>query len=117
MKTNVALKIFLFITTAMLFAGCATHRVDWNARVGAYTFDQAVVELGPPDKQAKLSDGQTVAEWVSRYNSGSSVSIGTGFYGYPGGVGYVQSTGPSYYESKLRLTFTTNNILTQWSKN
>jgi hypothetical protein len=113
MKTNFGLKIFLFAATAILFAGCATHRVDWNARVGAYTFDQAVVELGPPDKQAKLSDGQTIAEWITRYSNGSSGVVGTGFYGRPGGVGIVQ-TSPSYYENKLRLTFGTNNVLSAW---
>jgi hypothetical protein len=116
MKTNFAVKIFLFAATAILFAGCATHRVDWNARVSTYTFDQAVIELGPPDKQAKLSDGKLVAEWITRYNNGSSVAIGTGFYGHTGGVGIVQTT-PSYYESKLRLTFNPNNILAAWSKN
>lgn len=116
MKTIVRLHFFLFAAAAILLAGCATHKTDWAARIGAYTFDQAVVELGPPDKQAKLSDGQTVAEWISRYNSGSSVSFGTGFYGSPGG-GFVQTIGPSTYESKLRLTFTTNNVLAKWSKN
>jgi hypothetical protein len=117
MKTNFTVKIFLLAATVILFVGCATQRTDWNARIGAFTFDQAVVELGPPDKQQKLTDGQTVVEWVSRSSSGSSVSIGTGFYGYPGGVGVMQTTGPSYYESKLRLTFTTNNVLAKWSKN
>src|SRR5882724_9750895 len=111
MKTNILSKFFLCATTALLFVGCATHRVDWNARVGVYTFDQAVVELGPPDKQQKLTDGMTVTEWISRYSNGSSVSVGTGFYGYPGSVGFVQTTGPSYYENKLHLTFTTNNML------
>ena len=112
MKQNV-LKTALL--AAFLLAGCATHRVDWNARVGNYTFDQAVTEFGPPDKQARLSDGKLVAEWISRYSSGSSVAIGTGFYGYPGGVGIVQTT-PNYYESKLRLTFSTNNVLAAWAK-
>jgi hypothetical protein len=116
MKTNLALKLFLSITAAILFVGCATHRIDWNARVGSYNFDQAVTDFGPPDKQAKLSDGRLVAEWITRYSNGGSVAVGTGFYGYPGGVGIVQTT-PSYYESKLRLTFTTNNILAAWAKN
>ena len=98
------------------FAGCATPKVDWNTRVGSYTYDQAVTELGPPDKQAKLTTGQTVAEWVSRYNSGSTVMIGTGIYNYPGGIGYVQSYGPTSFESRLRLTFGTNNVLSTWSK-
>jgi hypothetical protein len=116
MKMNFALKIFRLAALALLLAGCVTPRIDWNARVGSYTFDQAVTELGPPDKQAKLSDGKLVAEWITRYNNGGSIAVGAGFYGYPGGVGIVQ-TPPSYYESRLRLTFTANNVLAAWWKN
>ena len=115
MKTKLALKFFLSLAVAVLFAGCVTHRIDWNARVGAYTFDQAVTEFGPPDKQAKLSNGKLVAEWITRYSNGGTVMIGSGFYGYPGG-GIIQSTGPSYYEIKLRLIFNTNNVLAAWVK-
>src|ERR1035437_4141002 len=113
MNAKLGMRFFLFTAALALFAGCATHRVDWNTRVGAYTFDQAVIELGPPDKQAKLSDGQTIAEWITRSSNGGSVSFGTGFYGRPGGSGIVQ-TSPSYYENKLRLTFGTNNVLSAW---
>jgi hypothetical protein len=112
MKRNV-FKTALLV--AFLLAGCATHRIDWNARVGNYSLDQAVTEFGPPDKQARLSDGKLVAEWISRYSSGSSVAVASGYYGYPGGVGIVQTT-PNYYESKLRLTFSTNNVLAAWAK-
>jgi hypothetical protein len=108
-------RLKIFLLAAGLLAGCATQRIDWNARVGSYTFDQAVTDFGPPDKQAKLSDGRLVAEWISRYYNSSSVVVGTGFYGYPGGVGIVQTT-PNYYESKLRLTFATNNVLAAWAK-
>ena len=110
---------FSALLTAVLVlvaVGCATTKVNWNARIGTYTFDQAVTELGPPDKQAKLTDGQTVAEWVTRHYTGSTVSVGSGFGYGPGGIGYVQSVGPNTYESSLRLTFNTNNILSQWSK-
>jgi len=113
MRPNLALTLFLL--AAAILAGCATNRVDWNARVGAYTFDQAVTEFGPPDKQARLTDGKLVAEWINRYYNGSTVTVGTGFYGYPGGVGFVQTT-PNYYESKLRLMFSTNNVLMSWAK-
>ena len=115
METCSRLVAALVIVLAILFAGCATHRIDWNSRIGNYTFDQAVTELGPPDKQAKLSDGSLVTEWVSRYYNGGTAVVGAGYYGYPGGVGVV-STPPSYYESKLRLTFGTNHVLTAWSK-
>lgn len=113
MKLN---RLFSCAAAVVLITGCATTRVDWNARVGNFTFDQSVSELGPPDKQAKLSDGRTVAEWVTRYNSGPSVSVGTGFYNYPGSVGMVQTYGSQNYESKLRLTFTTNSVLQKWTK-
>ena len=119
MKTNALWKFFL-CGAVLLIAGCATSRVDWSTRVGSFTFDQAVIELGPPDKQAKLSDGRTVADWVSRYNGGTSVSVGSGFGpgyygGYRGGVGLIQTYNyPDTYERKLRLTFSTNNVLEQW---
>ena len=116
MKLNTALKVFSFVAAVILFAGCATTRVDWNVRLGKYTFDQSVAELGPPDKQAKLSDGRTVAEWVTRYNSGPTVSVGTGFYRYPGSIGVVQTYPGNTYESKLRLTFNTNSVLEKWLK-
>jgi hypothetical protein len=48
----------------LLVAGCASgKKIDWNTRVGSYTMDQAILEFGPPDKQAELSDGSLVAEW------------------------------------------------------
>jgi hypothetical protein len=121
MKAKTSLKNVLCVA-AIILAGCATARVDWNARLGNYTFDQAVIELGPPDKQAKLSDGRTVADWITRRNGGTSVSVGTGFGhgyygGYPGGVGVVQTYNyPDTYESKLRLTFNTNNVLADWAR-
>ena len=115
MNINLAAKI-LWLAAALVIAGCATNRVDWDSRVGVFTYDQAVVELGPPDKSAKLSDGQTVAEWISRYNTGGTLGVGTGFYSGSAGVGVMQTT-PAYRESKLRLTFTTNSILSAWTKN
>jgi hypothetical protein len=114
MKMNWGLRIFLLGCMVVVFAGCATHRIDWTARIGHYTYDQAVTELGPPDKQAKLTDGRVVAEWITRYNNGTTVFVGSGFY--PGRVGYVQTVGPSYYEDRLRLTFATNHVLSDWSK-
>lgn len=114
MKKHLASALLLAIM-AILLSGCATHRIDWNARVGNYTFDQAVLEFGPPDKQAHLSDGKLVAEWISRYYNSSSVAVGTGFYGYPGGVGFVQTT-PIYSERKMQLIFATNDVLAAWSK-
>ncbi len=95
--------------------------MDWNSRVGSYTYDQAVTELGPPDKQAKLDDGKTVAEWITHHGGGSGLSFGTGFFSGGGGsgmgVGVGQSIGTGPGDKTLKLTFGTNNVLTAWSKN
>jgi hypothetical protein len=121
MKTGCAAtfsSLVALILVTLVIAGCATTRpVDWNSRVGSYTFDQAVTELGPPDKQAKLSDGKTVAEWITRREGGTSFSVGTGFVGGNTGVGVGQTVGTGYSDRVLTLTFGTNNVLTAWSKN
>lgn len=101
--------------TALLLAGCVTQRVDWDSRVGHYTYDQAVTEFGPPDKQARLTDGCVVAEWISRSYDGSTRIIGGGFYGDPGS-GVIINEPPMYYENTLQLTFATNNVLAAWVK-
>ena len=108
----------LLIVTALAFVGCATtKKVDWNSRVGAFTYDQAIAELGPPDKQAKLSDGKTVAEWITHRSGGGGLSIGTGFYGSHTGVGVGQTIGTGGQDHGLRLTFGTDGRLADWSKN
>ena len=57
--------VFAFFL-AFVLLGCATTRIDWNSRIGQYTYDDAVTELGVPDRQAQLSDGSIVGEWLLR---------------------------------------------------
>ena len=106
------------LVVALALVSCSTtKKLDWNSRVGSYTYDQAIVELGPPDKQAKLSDGRTVAEWISRRSGGTGLTIGTGFYGSGAGVGVSRSVGSGYADRSLKLTFDTDGRLCNWSKN
>jgi len=82
-----------------LFVGCQTHKIDWASRVGTYTFDDAVTELGPPDKTATLTDGTQVCEWLTYRGSDGGTVIVPSFYGT-----YVGSTLGSP-DAFLRLTF------------
>ena len=106
---------------SLVITGCkSTPKIDWNSRVGNYTYDQAVVDMGPPDKSAKLSDGKTVAEWIRRRQSGG-LSLGLGSGGYVGGGtavggGIGTSTG-GYSERITTLTFGADGKLISWSKN
>jgi hypothetical protein len=99
------------------FFGCATTKVDWNSRVGKVTYDEIVVDMGPPDKQAKLQDGTCVAEWLTRRSS--HVAYVGGFYGpgcyyyppyYPA---YTDYYSPDYY---LRLVFDPEGRLQSWKQ-
>ena len=102
---------------ALLAAGCATPKIDWASRVGIYTFDQAVVDFGPPDKQARLQDGTLVAEWLTRRGY-THVYPNSGFYpwGWYGPVypAYIDTyTTPDYF---LRLTFGPDGRLKAWKR-
>jgi hypothetical protein len=122
MKTHLLRRLFaqliLLFAAGLFLAGCAaTPKVDWNSRVGNYTYDQAVAELGPPDKSAKLSDGQTVAEWITAHRQNSSVSVGTGIGVGFGGIGVGQTFGGGSSEKTLRLNFDVDGRLASWKTN
>ena len=119
---RIPLLCFVPVLLLVLVAGCATQRIDWSARVGSYTFDQAIAEFGPPDKQAKLTDGSLVAEWLTR--RGYHQVYAGGFYGAGGFHGsafcpgpyppqYLDSYSPDYF---LRLTFGPDGRLKSWKR-
>jgi len=107
-----SLRLVACLCLTLWLAGCATQRVDWAARVGHYTYDQTVTEMGPPEKQAKLADGSIVAEWL--INRGYTyVHSSPGLYGpyYTGAV--TAQTAPSRF---LRLTFGPSGQLAEWKR-
>jgi hypothetical protein len=123
MKAKISLKQaigfgVLLVMLGFVFAGCkSTPKVDWNSRIGNYTYDQAVQELGPPDKTARLSDGKTVADWIKHsHGGGMSFGVGTGFYGAHTGVGTSVGTSTGYPDQVLRLTFGPDGKLLEFKK-
>ena len=111
-----SLPVILSLAAAFL-AGCATTPpVDWNTRIGNYTYYQAVAELGPPDRQARLSDGKIVCKWFIQSPVGPRLNSGMSYYGN-NDFGAGPSAGSSYSDRMLQLTFDTDNTLTAWSKN
>jgi hypothetical protein len=105
------------IFSALLLAGCATPKIDWSARVGHYTYDQAVLEFGPPDRSARLSDGATVAEWLTQ--RGQVVVAPAPYFVQPGC--YFGPLTPMYSETCfparfLRLGFDASGELKTWKE-
>jgi hypothetical protein len=107
----------LLILPLLLSSGCSsTPKVDWDSRIGSFTHDQAVVELGPPDRTAELSDGSRVSEWFLKENPRMSVGFGVGSYGSHGGVGVGQTVSGGRSGQYLQLTFSPNGLLQRWGK-
>ncbi len=103
---------------AGLLAGCASrNRIDWDAQVGVITYDQVLLELGPPTHVATLEDGSRVAQWlVQTSRVYSTPSSAYGVWGPWGGgamgAANVFST-PSVF---LLLTFGPDQKLVSWRR-
>jgi hypothetical protein len=111
-----SLPVILALAVASL-AGCVTTPpVDWSTRIGKYTYAQAVTELGPPGREAKLSDGKIVCKWFVRPTAGPRINSGMSNYGN-NGFGAGQTIGSTYNNQMLQLTFDANSTLAAWSKN
>lgn len=100
--------------------GCATApKIDWNSRIGNYSYDQAVLEFGPPDRMATLTDGTKVVEWLSfrGRSHGYATSLGPSFYHpyFYGPPVHFFSEPPSP-DRFLRLTFSPDGRLVDWRK-
>lgn len=109
----------LIIVALGLVGGCSTTpRVDWDSRVGNYTYDQAVSELGQPARQDAKADGTRMAEWLTQRGSPGSAGIGMGAgYTTPGVIEGPAAQGtPRTLDRYLRLTFGPDGKLTQWQR-
>jgi hypothetical protein len=120
MKATLAVKFSLLaisLFSAAWIVGCATTPpVDWNSRVGKYTYDQAVAEYGSPTVQSQSKDGTVVARWVNQQMAGGNLNTGLSYYGSAGFTA-GQNTPPPNRSLVLQLTFDAGGKLTDWSKN
>ena len=108
----------LLLASFIIFSsGCATKPTpDWNQRVGNFSFDDALRELGPPAGSIQMQDGSKVVDWFLKPGPQLSFGLGTGAYGSSGGMSVGQSVNiptPGHY---LRLTFTPDGKLQRWEK-
>jgi hypothetical protein len=104
---------------AWCLAGCATTpKIDWNSRLGNYTYDQAVVELGPPDRSAQLTDGSVVAEWLTMrgYSGGAVYHYGGPYYRWSPGPMIYHYADPPAPDRFLRLVFGPDGKLASWKQ-
>jgi hypothetical protein len=119
------LKCLLLIVLALLAWSCASgtkatvQNIDWGSRIGTYTYEEALAELGEPNVIGESAEGR-IAEWVLRQSP--AVSFGFGFgggsFGHHSatGVGVGTSVSPPPSGEYLQLKFDKNGKLTEWTK-
>lgn len=116
MKTTGCLLIMVALGLA---GGCATTpRVDWDSRIGNFTYDQAVSQMGQPAHHDAKADGSQLAEWITERGNPGSVGFGMGSaYATPGMMeSPVPRETPRTPDRYLRLTFGPDGKLTQWQR-
>jgi hypothetical protein len=71
------MKLLLALSAMLaLLSGCSTAPlVNWNSRIGNYTYDSALADLGTPERSAALKDGSLVAVWITRRGTTGTVGI------------------------------------------
>jgi len=113
------------IVLVFLAVSCASgpktsiKKIDWGNRIGTYTYEEALAELGEPNVMGETSEGK-IAEWVLRRSP--MVSFGFGFGGgsfgrhTSTGVGVGTSVSPPPSGEYLRLRFDKDGKLAEWTK-
>jgi uncharacterized membrane protein YfcA len=109
-------RLFLILLILLVWSCVSGPRVtvedsEWGARIGKYTYQEALAELGQPQMISESSEGK-IAEWVLRQSM--PFSIGFGFGG--AGIGVGTSVSPPPSGEYLRLRFDRDGRLTEWSK-
>jgi hypothetical protein len=119
----------LFVAALCALAtGCASSSksgkpdpktVNWSERIGAYTYEQAVADMGKPAVVGESNDGRS-AEWVLRRSPRMSFGfgVGTGSFGPHSavGVGVGSSVSPPLSGEYLQLKFGPDGQLKEWNK-
>ena len=97
----------------------ADKNINWDERIGTYTYDQALTELGKPSVLTESNEGRT-AEWVLRRSPQMSFGfgVGSGSYGSHSGVGVGvgSSVTPPPSGEYLQLRFDPAGKLQGWSR-
>ena len=125
-----ALLFPLLLSVALALAGCSSspkprlskseaRAVNWNERVGSYTYDHAIADLGYPLVTGESASGRS-AEWVLRSSPRISfgLGVGGGTYG-PGtsvGGGVGSTVSPPPHGENLRLVFGQDGKLKEWTR-
>ena len=119
------MRFVLLIVLALLAGGCASGSkasvkdIDWGSRIGTYTYEEALADLGEPDVIGQSSEG-TIAEWVLKRSPNVTFGFGFGSVGFghhtSTGVGVGTTVSPPPSGEYLHLRFDNEGKLAEWTR-
>ncbi len=102
-------ELIMLLAVSHCLSGCkTTESVDWSSRVGSYSYDQAVKDMGPPDRESTLTDGTRVSDWTQTRGFTQ-----TSYHFAPGGLA-TQASSIRSPDRSIRLTFDAKGMLQGW---
>jgi hypothetical protein len=116
---TIALRALLLLLLPLLFLGCASSaNQKWNSRVGSYTVQQALKELGRPQKATAYKDGMQVAEWLTQMGTRSSLRsrFGPAYSSSAFDSSVLPRDPPQIPDKYLRLLFGPDGKLVAWDR-
>lgn len=112
------LRWFASLVVVTFLFGCATtSSVNWDKRIGTYSWEDAVAEFGDPDRVADLEGGVKAGEWIQSRTTGIPPASATPSYVRGETVNPNQTYGSSAPDRILRLSFTPDGKLIDWESN
>lgn len=120
---KLSLPALLFAFSIGIF-GCASRpkidpNINWSERIGNYTYEHAMAELGPPAVVGESAEGRS-ADWIVKRSPNVSFGFGVGGGSYGShvgtGVGVGTTVSPPPRGEYLHLAFDAEGKLKSWSK-
>ena len=106
------------LMAATLLLGCATSSpARWDHRIGTYSWEDAVAELGPPDRVTEETGGVKVAEWIQSRTEGMLAPSSPSVPLREQTLGTSNTSGTVAPAKILRLSFTPDGKLLDWHTN
>jgi hypothetical protein len=109
----------VWVILILLTTSCASSTNQmWNSRVGSYGKDQAILDLGYPQKAAILNDGTQVNEWLTRFGTRGSLFYRSGptFDARAFDYSVLPWDAPQIPDEYLRLLFAPDGKLIAWDR-
>jgi hypothetical protein len=90
-------------------------KIDWNSRIGSYSFDDMVSDYGQPWKDHTEPDGTRIAVWPAVLEKNSEWEFHT-HHGHAE-IDRVTLEKPNvYYQAFYWMTFDSRGLLQSWEK-